>query len=75
MTPTAFVLSIRRALPEEAEKISACLRSAFEPFRSRYTPEAFTRRTRRSKIDTGSTFFLADFSVSGAVVLDNGGML
>ncbi len=32
---------IREAQIEEAEAISACLNSAFEPFRSQYTAEAF----------------------------------
>jgi hypothetical protein len=32
---------IREAQIEEAEGISACLNSAFEPFRSQYTAEAF----------------------------------
>jgi GNAT superfamily N-acetyltransferase len=32
---------IRRAQVEDAEKICACLNSAFAPFRSQYTPAAF----------------------------------
>ena len=39
--PVAISIAIRRAKAEEAESIGACLRSAFEPFRSQYTSDAF----------------------------------
>jgi ribosomal protein S18 acetylase RimI-like enzyme len=35
------MIAIRRAQVEEAESICDCLKSAFEPFRSHYTPGAF----------------------------------
>jgi|SRR5579859_996932 len=34
-------ITIRTATKEDAERIALCLESAFEPFRSQYTPEAF----------------------------------
>lgn len=37
----AVVIAIRRARLEEAEMINKCLESAFEPFRSQYTRDAF----------------------------------
>ncbi|MCU1319534.1 MAG: hypothetical protein JWP98_1052 [Edaphobacter sp.] len=41
MRSTASTIVIRRARVEEAERISECLESAFEPFRSHYPPDAF----------------------------------
>jgi ribosomal protein S18 acetylase RimI-like enzyme len=41
MRPAADVITIRRAQVEEVESIGECLESAFEPFRSQYTRDAF----------------------------------
>jgi ribosomal protein S18 acetylase RimI-like enzyme len=35
------ILELRPARPEDAEEIAACLRAAFEPFRSQYTADAY----------------------------------
>jgi ribosomal protein S18 acetylase RimI-like enzyme len=37
----ASLVAIRRAQVEEVDRICTCLESAFEPFRSQYTPGAF----------------------------------
>ncbi len=37
----AISITVRLAREEDAESVSACLGSAFEPFRSQYTGEAF----------------------------------
>jgi ribosomal protein S18 acetylase RimI-like enzyme len=34
-------ITVRRATKEDASAVLACLRAAFEPYRDRYTPEAF----------------------------------
>ena len=34
-------MAIRRASAADAEGVLACLRAAFEPYRSRYSPEAY----------------------------------
>ena len=41
MRPAADIITIRRAQVEEVESIVECLESAFEPFRSQYTRDAF----------------------------------
>jgi malonyl-CoA/methylmalonyl-CoA synthetase len=41
MRPTAAIITIRRAQVEDVESIGECLESAFEPFRSQYTRDAF----------------------------------
>lgn len=41
MKPMAVMIAVRRAQVEDAESIGACLESAFEPFRSQYTRDAF----------------------------------
>jgi ribosomal protein S18 acetylase RimI-like enzyme len=41
MATSTAEISIRRAEPKEAEEISACLRGAFEAFRTAYTAGAF----------------------------------
>jgi predicted N-acetyltransferase YhbS len=38
-------VSIRKATPGDAGAIRDCLRSAFEPYRNRYTPEAYRDTT------------------------------
>ena len=35
------MITVRRALAEDAERVSGCLAAAFEPFRSEYTPGAY----------------------------------
>jgi hypothetical protein len=37
----SVVVSIRRARPTDAGAILECLRSAFEPYRASYTPDAY----------------------------------
>jgi N-acetylglutamate synthase-like GNAT family acetyltransferase len=39
--PSAGLVSIRKATPEDGPAILACLQAAFEPFRSVYTPGGF----------------------------------
>jgi ribosomal protein S18 acetylase RimI-like enzyme len=41
MRPAADIITTRRAQVEEVESIVECLESAFEPFRSQYTRDAF----------------------------------
>jgi GNAT superfamily N-acetyltransferase len=58
-------LSIRRATTDDADTILDCLRSAFEPYRDRYTPEAYrdttlTPQTLRRRLETMSVFVAAD---------------
>jgi GNAT superfamily N-acetyltransferase len=40
-----MTVSIRKATADDAGAILDCLRSAFEPYRSRYTPEAYRDTT------------------------------
>ena len=39
--PEANAATIRKAQPQDAAAIAACLSSAFAPFRAQYTPDAF----------------------------------
>jgi len=41
MTPARPACSVRRATTADAGGILGCLQAAFEPYRSRYTPDAF----------------------------------
>jgi len=41
MKRMAVMIAVRRARVEDAESLGACLESAFEPFRSQYTRDAF----------------------------------
>ena len=41
MIPARPACSVRRATPADAAGILACLAAAFEPYRDRYTPDAF----------------------------------
>jgi ribosomal protein S18 acetylase RimI-like enzyme len=41
MRPAAEIITIRKAQGEDVESIGECLESAFEPFRSQYTRDAF----------------------------------
>ena len=41
MTLAHPACSIRRATPADADGILGCLQAAFEPYRARYTPDAF----------------------------------
>ena len=63
--------SIRRATTDDADTILDCLRSAFEPYRDRYTPEAFldttlTADTVRARLAAMAVFVAA--GPSGEVV-------
>jgi predicted N-acetyltransferase YhbS len=49
MASVASVL-IRKATAGDAEGVSDCLRSAFEPFRNAYTPEAFADSAPTSSV-------------------------
>jgi len=58
-------ISIRRASLGDAPGILACLREAFEEFRSRYSPEGFldtvlTAETLRGRLETMSVFLAVD---------------
>ena len=67
----ASVVAIRRAQVEEVGSICTCLESAFEPFRSQYTPGAFQdtvpspEAVRQRLIDT--TVYVA-ITASGEIV-------
>jgi len=41
MTLAHLACSVRRATPADADGILGCLQAAFEPYRARYTPDAF----------------------------------
>jgi GNAT superfamily N-acetyltransferase len=52
---------IRRATPDDAEAVLNCLHSAFEPYRERYTPDAYrdttlTPRTVHERMASMSIF-------------------
>jgi len=42
MTLAHLACSVRRATPADADGILGCLQAAFEPYRARYTPDAFS---------------------------------
>jgi ribosomal protein S18 acetylase RimI-like enzyme len=76
MQPDAQAISIRRATLDDAPGILECLRAAFEPYRDRYTPEAFADTvlspgTIQSRL-IGMSVFVA-VSGSGAIVGTVGG--
>jgi ribosomal protein S18 acetylase RimI-like enzyme len=76
MQPDAQAISIRRATLDDAPGILECLRAAFEPYRDRYTPEAFADTvlspgTIQSRL-IGMSVFVA-VSCSGAIVGTVGG--
>ena len=65
MTPQASSVIIRKAKKEDAPKILACLREAFEEFRKSYTNEAFldtvlTPETLEERLQKMSIFVAVD---------------
>lgn len=70
---------IRTAIPEDAPAILQCLRAAFEPYRSRYTPQAYldtvmTLDTLLERLRSMTVFIAADAAdhvvgtIGGAIV-------
>ncbi|HZR56667.1 MAG TPA: GNAT family N-acetyltransferase [Terriglobales bacterium] len=70
----AISITVRRATAQDAESVATCLESAFEPFRSQYTREAFedtvlSPQAVRARMQQMTIYVagIADFKIVGTI--------